>query len=200
VTEEVTTYHLHMNDANDLVSRAEPAGMTVVRQTPPSPQINHAFFMEVGTPYRWYSRLGWSVSDWADYTNDPDVGTWIGMMDGCPFGYFELQRRNAGEGTPGSTVVETEIMFFGILAAYQGRGLGSALLAAAIREAWALPGTGRVYVHTCTSDHPAALGNYIARGFTVVHEETETETIPDPDDPVWSSPAYYRSLRDRAPS
>jgi GNAT superfamily N-acetyltransferase len=170
--------------------------MTVVRVTPPNPQINHAFFMEIGTPYRWYSRRGWSFADWNEYANHPDVATWIGLMNGTPFGYFELQQKKQVGKTAGAdrVAVETEIMFFGLFAAYQGQGLGAALLAEAVRQAWAFDGTERVYVHTCSSDHPAALRNYLSRGFHLSSEQTETETVPDPGDPLWSSPAYYRTL------
>jgi len=36
-----------------------------------------------------------------------------------------------------------------------------------VRRAWQLPGTRRVWVHTCTQDHPHALANYRKRGFRV---------------------------------
>ena len=43
----------------------------------------------------------------------------------------------------------------------------------AVREAWAA-GPSRVWLHTCTLDHPAALPNYLGRGFRSVREETYT--------------------------
>jgi len=160
--------------------------MSVSQLRPPNPQINHSFFMEIGTPYRWYSRLDWSLTDWKEYANHPDVATWVGLFHGCPFGYFELQRRQPSE---------TEIMFFGIFSVYRGQGLGAALLESAVQEAWALAGTGRVYVHTCSSDHTAALSNYLSRGFSLSSEQTETETMPDAGDLLWSSPRYYRTIQ-----
>jgi len=207
MTEEVTTYHLCMSSPDRLSAPPLPQDARILRQ-PPNAQINHALFMEVGTPFRWFSRLSWSVSDWEAYVADPGVGTWLGLLDGAPFGYFELQRRslpeesNAGTADPAGNPSgptrrhETEIMFFGVLPVYYGRGLGAMLLGAAVREAW--KGADQVYVHTCTSDHPAALGNYLSRGFEIRREQTRIETIPANDDPVWSSPAYYRSIRARA--
>ena len=44
------------------------------------------------------------------------------------------------------------------------------MLTDAIDRAWVF-GTQRVWLHTCTLDHPAALGNYLARGFKVFKEE-----------------------------
>ncbi|TVQ23759.1 MAG: GNAT family N-acetyltransferase [Spirochaetaceae bacterium] len=182
----VTTTHLIMNAREKLRPRLCEALDVVVRIVdPPDAQINHLFFMEIGTPYRWFSRLGWDFAAWRRYAEDPSVETWVGSQAGVPFGYFELQNRGA----------VTEIMFFGVLGGHGGRGLGGHLLTRAIERAWQLPGTERVCVHTCTSDHPAALSNYLARGFTAEREVTDEEEMPDDDDPIWSSPGYYRSLR-----
>jgi hypothetical protein len=50
------------------------------------------------------------------------------------------------------------------------------LLTEAVREAWrARP--SRVWLHTCTLDHPAALPNYLQRGFVAVREETYTADV-----------------------
>jgi GNAT superfamily N-acetyltransferase len=62
-------------------------------------------------------------------------------------------------------------------------GLGGALLTATVERAWAM-GARRVWVHTCSLDHPSALPAYQARGFRVfdvVHtEEDLPETSPGP--------------------
>jgi hypothetical protein len=61
--------------------------------------------------------------------------------------------------------------------------LGGALLTATVERAWAL-GARRVWVHTCSLDHPNALPGYQARGFRVfkiVHTEEELpERSPGP--------------------
>ncbi len=185
MTEQVTTTHLAMDSPAALRPRlVNDQDVEVVLVSPPNPQLNHSLFMEIGTPFRWYSRLGWEYVDWDRYVNDPSVQTWIGLKTGSPFGYFELQCRG----------VVTEIMYLGVYATHWGRGLGAHLLTHAVQRAWKITGTERAYVHTCTLDHPAALANYEARGFSVDRIETAVETIPDADDPIWSSPRYYRSL------
>jgi hypothetical protein len=63
-----------------------------------------------------------------------------------------------------------EIAYFGIVAAEFGRGFGKHLLSCAVRDAWVLA-PRRVWLHTCTLDHPNALPNYIARGFTPYRTE-----------------------------
>jgi len=66
----------------------------------------------------------------------------------------------------------------GIVAAEFGRGFGKHLLSSAVRDAWALA-PSRVWLHTCTLDHPNALPNYLARGFTPYRKETyEVDSAP----------------------
>ncbi len=71
-------------------------------------------------------------------------------------GWYELRRVTADD--------SVEIAYFGLVPAELGRGLGKHLLSCAVRDAWALR-PARVWLHTCTLDHPNALPNYAARGF-----------------------------------
>jgi len=87
---------------------------------------------------------------------------------GTPAGYFELER-------DGDAV---EIVSFGLLPAFIGRGLGKRLLDAAARRAWAL-GPQRVWVHTCSLDGPAALANYRGRGFEIYDEQDGIADVPE---------------------
>jgi GNAT superfamily N-acetyltransferase len=89
------------------------------------------------------------------------VSLWILSVDGGVAGYFELRRH------PDDSV---EIAYFGLLPAYVGRGLGKYLLSEAAGRAWELA-PARVWLHTSTLDHPSALPNYLARGFTVFKVE-----------------------------
>ena len=73
-------------------------------------------------------------------------------MRGSPAGYFELDRQ--GE--------SVEVAYFGLLPPFIGLGLGGALLAAAVARGFEL--STRVWLHTCTLNHPQALANYLARG------------------------------------
>ena len=106
---------------------------------------------------------------------------------GAPAGYFELRRDRDGG---------VEIAYFGLLPEFTGRGLGGHLLTAAVERAWA-PGPERVWLHTNTLDHPAALPNYLKRGFTAFHSEDvhagsrsdRTHIIRESDAPLWTPSA-----------
>ena len=85
-------------------------------------------------------------------------------VSGAPAGYFELRRDRAGG---------IEIVYFGLLPEFTGRGLGGHMLTAAVERAWS-QGAERVWLHTNTLDHPSALPNYLKRGFTAFHSEDFT--------------------------
>jgi GNAT superfamily N-acetyltransferase len=59
---------------------------------------------------------------------------------------------------------ETEIVTFGVVPEVYGTGAARALMQATLVRAFR-PGVSRVWLHTCTFDHPAAIPFYLARGF-----------------------------------
>lgn len=182
---EVTTVHLYINSKTDFQPKyIENPNLTLTKVEIPNPSFNHYLFANIGIPFKWYSRLAWIHDNWESYVQQDNVHTWVGYDRGSPYGYFELQVRPE----------ETEIMFFGILSQFFGRGYGAHLLSCAIREAWNFQETKRVYVHTCTLDHESALPNYQARGFMVDREVTAMEDVPESDDDIWNSHVYFESL------
>ena len=50
----------------------------------------------------------------------------------------------------------------------------SSMLTAAVDRMWEM-GVGRIYVNTCSLDHPRALENYKQRGFTPFKETYREE-------------------------
>ena len=181
---EVTTTELEMLSPGDFKPKTLARNDVAVKKVEiPTPVINHFFFVNVGRPWKWYSRLKWTLADWKALVEKETTSTWIGYIQGSPFGYIELDQQ----------VENVEVAFFGLLPQYIGMGLGGYLLSEAIRLAWELE-PQRVWVHTCTLDHKYALNNYLARGFAVCKKKTVVEHVPDDDDPIWSTPEFYKSL------
>ena len=77
-----------------------------------------------------------------------------------------------------------EIVYFGLLPYFVGRGWGRWALEQAIAKAWDMP-ADRLWVHTCDLDHPRALGNYQARGFQIYKVETVIQEIPPQPPGPW---------------
>ncbi len=123
-------------------------------------------YREVGHQYHWRDRLVWSDEQCRARLDTPGVSIWVLYAEGTPAGYFELERRGDDS---------VEIVYFGLMPEFVGRGFGKQMLSAAVERAWALKAK-RVWLHTCTLDNPAALPNYLKRGFTAF--KTETYSVP----------------------
>lgn len=161
----VVTYHLEMTKPDDLQPSTIVHKNAEIREaTVPCPELNRMFYETVGKAWDWTSRLTWSETRWQEYVGRPELRTWIGFFSDTPMGYFELETQaNAN----------VEIRIFGLLPSFLGKRLGGWFLTNAIQSAWTL-GANRVWVHTCTLDHPKALENYRARGFKQFKQETHT--------------------------
>lgn len=172
---KVVTYHLEMHNRSELRAAARSAELEVRRASLPSPELNRFLYAAVGGDWFWIDRLSWSYRRWLLWLERREVETWVGYVSGTPAGYFELEVQ--GEGS-------VEIAYFGLLPAFVGRGLGGALLTAAVERGFELA-TTRVWVHTCTLDHPGALANYEKRGFRRFKEEVAEVELPDETPGPW---------------
>lgn len=164
----VTTWSLEMRDASQLRrARAPDPVPQLVQAKIPSPALNRFLYTSIGGDWHWVDRLPWSWERWMRWLNRPEHQTWVLYVDGTPAGYFELEKQAGGD---------VEIAYFGIAKGFIGRGLGGWLLTRTIEQAWAF-GATRVWVHTCSLDHPMALNNYRARGMSVFKEETAMKPV-----------------------
>ncbi len=137
-------------------------------------RVFRQLYSDVGSPYYWRDRHAVPDAELQRRLESPDVELWVLQRDAVPAGFFELERH------PDRSV---EIVYFGLVGRFVGHGLGKHLLTCAVRAAWAM-GAERVWLHTCTLDSPAALPNYLARGFDPVRTETYETELPGRPAPV----------------
>jgi ribosomal protein S18 acetylase RimI-like enzyme len=159
----VTRTYLELGSPGDLRPAPTPDPAPTVQpvgECPPS--FYRYLYTEVGRAFHWTDRLRWSDDTIRDHLAMPGLSLWLLSWRAAPAGYFELREHDDGS---------TEVAYFGLLPEYFGRGWGKFLLTEAVRQAWRT-GPTRVWLHTCTLDHPAALPNYLRRGFRAVREET----------------------------
>jgi GNAT superfamily N-acetyltransferase len=159
---------LEMHSPEQLRRAPSPEPSAVLDHVRCDVALYRALYASVGRAFHWHDRDHWSHAQLASYLARPDVAIWILRVANDPAGYFELV---------GHRDRSVEIAYFGLAQPYIGRGLGRFLLSRAADEAWAL-GARRVWLHTCTLDHPAALPNYLARGFRPWRSETYAADMP----------------------
>lgn len=173
---EETIYYLEMTAPSELrPSVVDSADVELKRAEIPCPELNRFFYTAVGGDWYWVDRLPWTCDQWRAYLDRPGHETWVLYVSGTPAGYFEL------DASPESDV---EIAYFGLLPQFLGRHLGAYLLIEATRRAWQ-KGARRVWVHTSSLDHPAALANYQARGFRLFRKEVLPKELPDRPPGPW---------------
>ncbi len=161
---EITTYYLEMTSPSLLNDKNESKGLEIYESEIKQFQFNRFLYQLVGEAWEWFDKLSWSNDQWKAYAENDNLRTWVAYFKGSPAGYYELQQQKGGD---------EEITYFGLAPKFIGQGFGGYLLSQAIKTAWDLEGTKRVWVHTCTLDHPSALKNYKARGMQIYRVETE---------------------------
>ena len=150
--------------------RTMPAApFRLARWKTPSPEKYRALFRRVGEPWLWFSRLAMTESELIGIIHDAAVEIYaVEDRRGIEIGLLELDFRKAGE---------AEIGFLGFVPELAGRGHGNWLMAQALAIGWRKD-MHRLWVHTCTLDHPGALGFYRRHGFTPFARAVESFADP----------------------
>ena len=153
---------LELKDLKNLKTNSINEKKYLVKKIKPDFQLNKFFYKQVGKKHRWIDRLSWPDVKWINYISNKNLETYIISESDELVGFFELLYN--------PELKETEISYFGLLEEFIGKGIGGYALSVAIKKSFE-KNIRRVWLHTCTLDHPNALKNYIARGMTVFKKE-----------------------------
>jgi GNAT superfamily N-acetyltransferase len=122
-------------------------------------------FERVGGPWLWFSRLTMDDTELQAIVGDEGVEVYaVEDPRAIEVGMLELDFREKGQ---------CELSYLGLVPELAGKGRGRWLMAQALTRAWRAD-IERVHVHTCTLDHPAALGFYQSCGFMPRGQAVET--------------------------
>jgi GNAT superfamily N-acetyltransferase len=122
-------------------------------------------YRRVGEPLRWDTRLDLPIGELESLLAGGSLHTYVlrpGEVagtsgGGMALGFCEFERQ---------AFPEIELKHFGLVPEAQGRGLGLWLLSTALCREWG-SGATRIWLHTDTWDHPAAVPVYRRAGFKV---------------------------------
>ena len=153
---------LELRDLKNLRFNSSKQNKFLIKKIKPDFQLNKFFYKQVGKKYRWIDRLSWTDEKWINFISNKNLETYVISESEDLIGFFELLYN--------PDLKETEISYFGLLEEYIGKGIGGYALSEAIKKAFE-KNIKRVWLHTCTLDHPNALKNYIARGMKVFRKE-----------------------------
>lgn len=160
--------NLQMHERPQLRPAGDDGAWALVHRPHPEPDWYRALFRLIGEPYLWASRLRMSDEELIAILHDPDVELFTLDVDGRNAGMLELDFRTRGE---------CELAFFGVTDDLVGTRAARWLMNQAIERAWYRP-IERLWVHTCTLDHPKAVSFYLRSGF--VPFKYQIEVLADP--------------------
>ena len=165
---ELTTWYFEMHAPPERQAAVAPEGLEIVRAVEPPIHFYRDLYDTIGSPWVWWERKRQSDAQVLAEIHAPGVELWVPYFQGVPVGMSEIDFRKDGEAF---------VAYFGILPEYCGRGWGRDLIDWSIGHAFAR-GVGRLWLHTCSLDSPAAVRTYTAAGFT--QYDVKIEWIDDP--------------------
>jgi GNAT superfamily N-acetyltransferase len=165
-TEKITSVitYLEMTEPPTSPTPARPTvKIVLMRAEKPTLSFYRYLYNTVGQDWLWWERKQMSDDDLSAIITNDLVEVYVLYVGGAPAGYGELDRRFEDE---------IEIAYFGLVPEFIGQGLGGYFLRWIIDQAWTYD-LKRLFVHTCTEDHPAAIYNYQRHGFSQYQQVTE---------------------------
>jgi GNAT superfamily N-acetyltransferase len=172
--------HLEMTERPALPS--DPQGAWSLRPVEnPGLDWFRDLYRRIGEEWLWFSRLQMADAELAAMIQSPLVEIYALVHDGRDEGVLELDFSNAGQ---------CELRLFGVTAKLIGSGAGRWLMNRALELMWSRP-VARVWVHTCSFDHPAALAFYQRSGFRAFRRQIEIADDPRLDGTVPRGAARY---------
>lgn len=164
---DVTVYYLEMLAASERAAPPPCEGLMVIRVPSPSTAYYRELYNAVGRDYYWLSRRKMSDAELATVIGDPGVEMHVLHVAGRQAGFAELDCRKPDD---------VELVQFGLVGGFHGRGLGKWFLQWTIDYVWSRA-PRRFWLHTCTLDHPKALPNYLQAGFRLFKEEAKRREL-----------------------
>ena len=159
----------HLEMTAPPLRRDDPPGKWLLRRVEaPALAWYRDLFRRVGENWLWFSRARMNDTELAAIIHAAGIEIYALVVDGREEGMLELDFREPGQ---------CELVYFGVTDSLIGTGAGRFLMNRALERAWS-NGVHRVWVHTCTFDHPSAVAFYQRSGFRPFRRQVEVADDP----------------------
>ena len=142
--------------------------ISLIRIWQPTISFYRYLYNSVGEPWLWYERRIIDDEKLKSIIHDDKVEIYCLFIGGTPAGYAELNCED---------VNNIQLSYFGLIPEFINKGFGRYFLEAVIDIVWNY-NPDRLWLHTCSLDHPSALPNYQRRGFTPFDKKTRKVLDP----------------------
>lgn len=127
-------------------------------------------YTQVGKGYNWWLRADLADQELVELVHNDATEIHVLYVNGAPAGFCELSLKGMPE--------HVELVYFGLIGDFHGRGLSRFFLHEALSAAW-LHEPKKVTLQTCTLDSPKALQLYQRMGFTATGWKEEEVPLMD---------------------
>ena len=142
---------------------------------PPKPEITFSLlekpvdtnlyrdlYKAVGLSWNWLDRLAIDDEALSKKINASNIDIYVLKINGADAGYAEFAIEKD----------YTEIVYFGLMPGFTGKGYGKFFLQWVVNKAWSYK-PAWIQLNTCSLDHPNALNVHQSTGFQIVNNTTE---------------------------
>lgn len=155
---------MHQRPANTIAQKSDTKFELLPK--PISVDEYRRYYYGVGKPWHWLDRMVMNDDVLFEKINNPNVDIYLFQVQGQPAGFAEFVKEKE----------YIEILYFGLLPDFIGKGLGGYFLQLVIQQAWSYQQKW-IQLNTCTLDHPNALPVYKAAGFIEVKKTIEDRRV-----------------------
>lgn len=165
IFQPVTVTFLEMHRSREM---PEPLPGTHFEQLPKPISVNEyrKYYYGVGEKHFWLDRMIMPDEELFEKINATNVDIFLFYVDKEVAGYIEFVKEEK----------YVEILYFGLMPVFIGKGYGKYFLEWVIAKAWSYKPSW-IQLNTCTLDHPHALRTYKKAGFTEIRTEVHQRRI-----------------------
>jgi GNAT superfamily N-acetyltransferase len=143
-----------------------PGTEFILQQKPIDVNEYRSYYYGVGEKHNWLDRMVMPDEELFSKINADNIDIYLFKVNNETAGYIEFIKDPKF----------TEILYFGLMPAFIGKGLGKYFLQWVIAKAWNYDPEW-IQLNTCTLDHPNALPNYKKAGFKEVRTEVQERRV-----------------------
>lgn len=166
VLKPVTVTFLEMHKKPEEAVQSIPGTSFTLLQKPVSVAEYRKYYYGVGEKHFWLDRMVMPDEELFEKINAANVDIFVFNVNNEPAGYIEFVKEEK----------YVEILYFGLMPSFTGKGFGKYFLNWVIEKAWNY-NPEWIQLNTCTLDHPNALGTYKRAGFVPVRTETQERKV-----------------------
>lgn len=153
---------LEMHNDPKFVLKSKPEATFSLLEKPVDTDLYRYIYKAVGFSWNWLDRLAMDDAELSKKINDSNIDVYVLKINVEYAGYAEFAIEKD----------YIEIVYFGLMPGFIGKGYGKFFLQWVVNRAWSYKPKW-IQLNTCSLDHPNALNVYQSVGFQIANATSE---------------------------